>query len=78
MKKILINNNEKLLLTAALSNNNKKIINSWKKWNSKNSIEAASNTELRILPSVYTNLSRFLPSKILPLKLKGQIFHNYL
>ena len=46
MKKILINNNEKLLLTAALSNNKRKIINSWKKWNSKNLIETASNTEL--------------------------------
>lgn len=78
MKKILINNNEKLLLTAALSNDKKIAINSWKKWIGKNSIETASNTELRILPTVYDKLCKFLPSKILPLKLKGQLFHNYL
>lgn len=78
MKKILISNNEKLLLTAALSNDKKIAINSWKKWISKNSIEAASNTELRILPTVYNRLCKFLPLKILPLKLKGQLYHNYL
>ena len=53
---------EFLLLKAALNNNKNIVLNAWKKWKKKFTIETATDSELRILPTVYKNILNLSPS----------------
>ena len=68
---------EFLLLKAALNNNKNIVLNAWKKWKKKFTIETATDSELRILPTVYKNILNLSPSTSLPIKINGQMKHIY-
>jgi hypothetical protein len=77
MKFISISDGQLLLLKAALNNNRNIALNAWRKWIKNSSIETAPDSELRILPSVYNNISKLNPSASLPIKINGQMKHIY-
>lgn len=72
-----ISRREGLLLRAALHPKPAVAAASWLVWASEITLEEAPNSELRLLPAVYANLSRVAPELALPSKLRGKARANF-
>ena len=63
---------ETALVHAALSADRVTATTAWESWTAAVILEEAPHAELRLLPTVYANLSKVAPNLPLPLKLRGK------
>lgn len=72
MPDLALTRREADLVHAALSADRSTAVRAWNAWSESVVIEEAPHPELRLLPAVYSNLSRVAPDLALPPKLRGK------
>jgi hypothetical protein len=72
MRDFALTGREADLVHAALSADRSTAVRAWNAWSESVVIEEAPHPELRLLPTVYANLSKIAPDLALPPKLRGK------